>query len=50
MDIQVMSSNDSDCEITQHVPDFKQGIYQQILDVRNEADQISIINEMVEKS
>jgi len=42
-----MSSIDSDCEITQHEPDFKQEMYQQILDAHNDADEISIIKEVV---
>ena len=45
-----MSSNDSDSKITQHNPDLKQGIFQQILDARNEEEEKSIINEMVQKS
>ncbi len=45
-----MSSNDSNIKITEHKPDFKQGMFQQILDARNEEEEISIINEMVEKS
>ena len=44
-----MSSNISDSKITQHKPDFKQGMFQQILDAHNEEEEISIINEMVQK-
>ena len=41
-----MSSNESDSEITEHEPDFKQGMFQQILDARNEEEEKSIVNEM----
>ena len=45
-----MSSIDSNSESTQHEPDFKQEMYQHILDAHNDADEISIIKEMVEQS
>ena len=47
---QKMSSIDSDSEITQHEPDFKQVMYQHVLDAHNDADEISIIKEMVQQS
>ena len=45
-----MSSIDSNSEITQHGPDFKQVMYQHVLNAHNDADEISIIKEMVEQS